>query len=537
MKSRLRKRIAKAGGLLASLRIIEKEAKASGALTVHGEQVRGALVFRDGTIIGAWVRPTGERGHEAILTLLNLPHASYAYSKFLDNAVSESQRVEITVSSLIEMLDKLEQSGALLGPNDLRPPSLHPQLDESNEAEQLAKRQKELLSTVKLDDQPFEAATQLQSHLPSLNAQQKTALDGAQREAARSRDAERREFKQLDEYLQGIGLPPTHAELLQMDVSELPRSVSEQQSEFLASEGRLITEDIDRPLNFECHANADIAMQSSDSDTCMDEVFRAQVSALDRIRAEQGLKLQWPVPQPIVRIERQLSRPEPRWVIGTYDETRPDLMGPKELPPTPVTNPRRTGLSQLRAKLQRWFPAAVVHFRPRWSEVMGTACIGCLATAIYVVPPSIKASTVALHNQLVARERLASFMQEDLFGDIIRQCNDLSSKPHDVALPTAQTEAPSAQSSGADTSEPEDLRMARLLVTEGKVEAALAHYEAYLQLDPNSIAVRIELINAYLATKHRRQARLLCIRTLKMQVSNSETSTLWRLLSQCQTDA
>jgi hypothetical protein len=81
----------------------------------------------------------------------------------------------------------------------------------------------------------------------------------------------------------------------------------------------------------------------------------------------------------------------------------------------------------------------------------------------------------------------------------------------------------------------EDLRFGRDLVEKGNAAKARAYYERYLKDFPDSIQPRLELAKVYLAVGETHAARLLCLRTLKRQLSPSEIGSVWKLLGQCQT--
>jgi hypothetical protein len=81
----------------------------------------------------------------------------------------------------------------------------------------------------------------------------------------------------------------------------------------------------------------------------------------------------------------------------------------------------------------------------------------------------------------------------------------------------------------------EDLRFGRYLVAKGNHEKARQYFENYLRMFPFAIKPRLELANIYLATGQSHDARLLCLRTLKRQLTPAEIGDVWKILSQCQT--
>jgi hypothetical protein len=106
-----------------------------------------------------------------------------------------------------------------------------------------------------------------------------------------------------------------------------------------------------------------------------------------------------------------------------------------------------------------------------------------------------------------------------------------------VLVPNRPRKIPSAEDAQI-IAEPmnEDLRFARYLVNKGKIDEARQYYESYVRLFPNSIKPRLELVNVYLATNNRAEARIVCLRTLKKQLTSDQVGSVWQLLAQCQMD-
>lgn len=118
-------------------------------------------------------------------------------------------------------------------------------------------------------------------------------------------------------------------------------------------------------------------------------------------------------------------------------------------------------------------------------------------------------------------------MQETLSNDELLKAT--------VLVPN-KTTTPSVIPANNEAPVNDDLRFARRLVDKGYTAQAAAYYETYLKLFPNAIQPRIELANVYLATNRRADARLLCLRTFKKRLTAEEMTSVWQLLSQCQTD-
>lgn len=152
--------------------------------------------------------------------------------------------------------------------------------------------------------------------------------------------------------------------------------------------------------------------------------------------------------------------------------------------------------------------------------------LGALTLCIYIIPTAIKDSVTDPKAELHARERLTKLIHAD-------QERDKSQESAELAPTKTSKVKAIAEGKGAL---PEELRFARSLVEKGKIEAAIPYYEAILKLEPDQIPVRLELINAYIATKKTHSARVLCIKTFKKQLTSSEIGEVWQLFGQCQTD-
>lgn len=155
------------------------------------------------------------------------------------------------------------------------------------------------------------------------------------------------------------------------------------------------------------------------------------------------------------------------------------------------------------------------------------AAIAIFALGASILPAQIKSTAGGGTIEKLAQQRLRRTMQETLSNDELLKAT--------VLIPN-KTATPSAVSTDSEAPINDDLRFARQLVTRGYTAQAAAYYETYLKLFPNAIKPRIELANVYLSTNRRADARLLCLRTFKKHLTAEEMTTVWQLLSQCQTD-
>lgn len=153
--------------------------------------------------------------------------------------------------------------------------------------------------------------------------------------------------------------------------------------------------------------------------------------------------------------------------------------------------------------------------------------IGTLMLCILVIPEAIRRSAVdPATTELNARNRLRILMQAELSKDSPQQ---------EVEMAPSRTANVKFIGEGKDAV-PEDLRFARYLVDKGKVDSAIPYYEKVIGHEPNNISARLELINAYIATKKPHSARVLCIKTFKKKLSPEQVGSVWQLFGQCQTD-
>lgn len=152
--------------------------------------------------------------------------------------------------------------------------------------------------------------------------------------------------------------------------------------------------------------------------------------------------------------------------------------------------------------------------------------IGTLVLLIYLIPTNIKHAAIDPSVELSAKNRLRNLIQSELSKD----------SPQEVAEMTPSRTANIKVIAEGKDAVPEDLRFARYLVDKGKTDAAITYYEKVLTHQPNNIAVRLELINAYIATKKPHSARVLCIKTFKKKLTPEEIGAVWQLFGQCQTD-
>lgn len=163
--------------------------------------------------------------------------------------------------------------------------------------------------------------------------------------------------------------------------------------------------------------------------------------------------------------------------------------------------------------------------------LLGIICLIALAVCVAIVPSKIKTSIGGHGAEIRARARLRELIQEDLAEDTPQESMELDpEKPKQLHTDNIVF--------GNKVAEPEseDLRFGRWLMSRNKTEAAIPYLQKYLQLDPDRISVRLELIDAYIKTKRMLDARLMCIRTFKKQLKDADNAAVWQRLSQCQTN-
>jgi hypothetical protein len=167
--------------------------------------------------------------------------------------------------------------------------------------------------------------------------------------------------------------------------------------------------------------------------------------------------------------------------------------------------------------------------------LLGIGCLITLAIGLLIVPWQIKSTVEGSSGEQRAREWLKHSLDKDLSEDMPQVAAELDPlKIHSRQAVSATVTGASAMSMGIVGSE--DLRFGRRLVSKGQLAAAIPYFESLVKQNPDKISLRLELINLYVATKDNHSARLLCIRTMKRQLTPEEMSAVWRSLSQCQTN-
>jgi len=155
--------------------------------------------------------------------------------------------------------------------------------------------------------------------------------------------------------------------------------------------------------------------------------------------------------------------------------------------------------------------------------LLGIACLTAIAVGIFVIPAEIRNSVNDFTVENNARARLNQVIHEDLSADYPQLTAELVPN-----CPVERKSKPEPES--------EDLRFARVLTSKGKAELSLPYYQSYLKLDPDRIAVRLELIKACIDSNKMHTARVLCIQTLKKQLNGEESTKVWQHMSRCATD-
>lgn len=152
--------------------------------------------------------------------------------------------------------------------------------------------------------------------------------------------------------------------------------------------------------------------------------------------------------------------------------------------------------------------------------------LGGLGLCLYFIPANLKDNVLAPDAEQHARARLRQMIHTALSKDSQQEAAELAPSR------TAKVKVLGVGKAAV----PEELRFARYLVDKNKIESALPYYENVLRHEPNNIEVRMELINAYIATKKMHSARVLCIKTFKKKLNSEQIGAVWQLFGQCQTD-
>jgi hypothetical protein len=155
--------------------------------------------------------------------------------------------------------------------------------------------------------------------------------------------------------------------------------------------------------------------------------------------------------------------------------------------------------------------------------VLGSFCLISLAVCVVVIPTRIKNSVGDFNLELQAREHLCQTIHANLSVEALQESAELA--PVKRAAPPVACPVVN-----------EDLRFGRVLISKGLNEAAIPYYQRYVRLDPDCIAARMELIRACIAANQKHEARVLCIGTLKKQLTSEDIGAVWQEMAQCQTD-
>jgi len=222
----------------------------------------------------------------------------------------------------------------------------------------------------------------------------------------------------------------------------------------------------------------------------------------------------------------RLARPAPVFLppaIKPEEPEQPPVLEDHPVERPPVTATVTTKINTPQPKKRRGLGI---------SFELGSAIVGLITLAVstYLLPATIKSTAGGGTVEQRARQRLQQSLHMSLTQDI--KIDSVILHPNRIQKPLT----PSKVNRMVEEPLTEDLRFARFLIAHDKIAEAKQYYENYLKQYPKTVKPRLELINVYLVTKQPASARLLCLRTLKQQLSSDEMQTVWQLLGQCQTD-
>ncbi len=184
-------------------------------------------------------------------------------------------------------------------------------------------------------------------------------------------------------------------------------------------------------------------------------------------------------------------------------------------------------------------PDRAERFSPE--KMIGPVMLFGLVGALFTVPYMLNQRMGGQQSAQLAREQMR-LVAEDEASDQVQYAIDDSTpgaKNEEVSLPAADQRL-----RGGGSSEPAQnndvagvkLADARSLASKGWIKRAALFYREYLNLNPQAIGIRVEMINMLLGAKEPRAARQACIEALKQKLTIEQTNEIWALFNRCLTD-
>jgi hypothetical protein len=222
------------------------------------------------------------------------------------------------------------------------------------------------------------------------------------------------------------------------------------------------------------------------------------------------------------------------------------------MPPPPTADTQKKGDKGLIGRMGRAWDKIPGYTRTvrkqilRPERIAGPIIFVALTLAIFIMPGYLKKMFSANQSEVVGAQQVNMTVADELDQQVPDALND-----PEVAGPAAVEQGSTSGGRGAatgsgapggsgDAGDPEGaLVQARSLVSRGWTKRAVALYHTYLALNPRSMAVRIELIKALMASKDksaRIQARIECLEALKLKPSFEQTQEIGALFQQVQLD-
>ncbi|HEY9791254.1 MAG TPA: tetratricopeptide repeat protein [Candidatus Obscuribacterales bacterium] len=364
-----------------------------------------------------------------------------------------------------------------------------PELATLNEEQGLTDHQMELLANAPLDEKPFELTEKrIENDLPSLNDQQRKALDLAK---AEQRDIE--SFEQLDDFLTEKGLQLTSDQLWQLGEVMFARGRDEMLEEFQRMDHRMKLPEKAEFREFIEH----------------DTPPPPDVSDLDSIPTPKTIDADY---APLIAMQEGLPQPKAKTgVDGIIGRMRDAIAG-------------RLGVYEGPKKQEADFPIG---------KLIGALTLMGLCLGIFTIPAAIREAATGKSSEQLAQEQMRILIEEDISSETPNTARDEVRSHYGGPQGSSSGGSGAGGEGGGDVGTTATLAFARSLAAKGNLEAAIGYYEQAIAANPASIGARIELIQAYLTTKKYPKARQMCLATLKCRLTDSEIALVWSLLRQC----
>jgi hypothetical protein len=356
---------------------------------------------------------------------------------------------------------------------------------------QITNKELELLASAVLDDKSFHHVdVSVQNEIPSLTEEQRSLL-------AKVADTEKDSaaFEELSAALRVSGLNVSEQRLWQLAEFIRGRSTEGDQAEFAIKDERL--ENQEEALLHSAALVEEALTAAKDSAAQLDQIPAPQIQESDRT--------------PLILFHDQETLPAQRQVMkGMVDVVREFI------------KPRPVLASRIR-RLRKRFPIG---------KVIGIASLVLLVIGTFTVPRMIRSMAFSRTTEQMALDQLNLAIQEDMSNQVPSASQDDANQSM-LSIEHAGSAGGGGGKGGESALENDPLGYARSLIVDGKPEKALVYFEDYLKNNPTNVRARIELIQAYLACKHKAKARGLCIGTLKLHLTDMQVAQVWSYFRQC----